>query len=82
MRVLNNPKIYFFGKFLWMTGCVRFFVDGDGHSALFRWWHPVTWLVIIGMVPVCAVVGDKISDAVPLKLSPFWQERESEISWL
>jgi len=41
---------------LWKSGAFRIYADGDIFRPLFRWWHPVTWLVWIAVSPVALVV--------------------------
>lgn len=41
---------------LWKTGAFRIYADGDIFRPLFRWWHPVSWLVWISVLPVALTV--------------------------
>jgi hypothetical protein len=34
-------------KVLWWLGVVRIHEDGDGWSAVFRVWHPLTWVCLL-----------------------------------
>lgn len=70
------------GRFLRASGAVRVFKDGDGLSVVWRWWHPLSWLAVIVLLPVCGVVGERIGDQVPFRLSQYWRERRGSIQWL
>jgi hypothetical protein len=70
------------GLALWLTGCVRMFKDGDGFSCVFRWWHPVTYLLMLVMLVPCALMGEKLLKVIPLKLSAFWQENSDQLQWV
>src|ERR1035437_6620456 len=80
---MRDNKIYVYQKMkklglvLWFLGFFRIYFDGDGFGELFRWWHPLTWIWLLVMIPFCAVVGEKISWVVPLKLDGFWKEAEN-----
>lgn len=78
--VASEMKIL--GLLLWATGCVRLYKDGDGFSALFRAWHPVTWLVALLVLVPCAVVGERLSVVVPVRLSRFWKRNRQQLQWV
>ena len=69
------------GRLLWWLGVVRIHEDGDGWSAVFRWWHPITWILFVAMVPVCAVVGEPIFQVVPMRVGRFFLERPERLIW-
>jgi len=71
-----------FGRFLRWTGCVRYYRDGDGANAIFRWWHPVSWIVWIVALQICGFVGERVMDQVPFRLQGSWANRPDEIEWL
>jgi hypothetical protein len=75
-------KLSRIGRFLWMTGCVRIHRDGDGYGQVFHWWHPVSWITWLVMLPVCGIIGEKVNEQVPFRLKPYWRERRDEIEWL
>jgi hypothetical protein len=79
---MRRPSLTLMGRILKVTGCCRVYRDGDGAQMVFRWWHPVSWLVWLALLPVCGLVGDKIGDHVPFRLSPYWRERRDRIEWL
>ncbi len=69
-------------RILWWTGVLRLYADGDGWGPVFRWWHPLTWVLWIGLLPVCGIVGEKITETVPLRMTTRWfWERPEEIVW-
>jgi hypothetical protein len=70
------------GRIVRATGCARFHRDGDGYGHVFRWWHPVSWLTWLVMLQVCGIVGLKVNEEVPFRLSSYWREHRDEIEWL
>ncbi|MEY2335688.1 hypothetical protein AAE485_14195 (plasmid) [Acidithiobacillus ferriphilus] len=66
---------------LWWLGVVRIHEDGDGWSPVFRRWHPVTWVLFIALIPMCAFVGEKIFDAVPMKVGKYFQVHPEKLIW-
>lgn len=70
------------GLFLWFTGTVRLHADGDGFKEIWRPWHPVTWLFLVVMVVPCAILGEKLSYAVPMRLSDFWKDNIDQLQWV
>jgi hypothetical protein len=70
------------GRVIRLTGAFRAFKDGDGVSIVWRWWHPISWLMTVILFPVCAVVGERIAVAVPFRLSGYWRARREKIQWL
>lgn len=67
---------------IWATGCARIYKDGDSQNAIFRAWHPATWLLLGAMVVPCAIAGEKLSAAVPTKLSRFWRLNADQLQWV
>lgn len=70
------------GLLLWATGCVRLYKDGDGFGTLFRAWHPVTWLVALLVLVPCALMGERLAEVVPIRLSKFWQRNRQQLQWV
>lgn len=70
------------GRAICLTGCVRLYRDGGAVGNLFRWWHPMTWLIWVITLQWCGIVGEKVSDVVPLRLPEYWRKRRNEIEWL
>lgn len=67
---------------LWLIGCVRLYVDNGSTIGVFRAWHPVTWLLMVLLIVPCALAGEKLSHAVPTKLSPFWTANKDQLQWV
>jgi hypothetical protein len=67
---------------IWATGCARIHKDGNSLNAVFRAWHPGTWLLRAAMVVPCAIDGEKLSVAVPTKLSRFWRLNADQLQWV
>jgi len=70
------------GRVLWFTGMMRLYRDGNTASAIFRAWHPLTWLLLVVLILPCAILGEKLTEAVPLRLSNFWRQRRGAIQWV
>ena len=70
------------GRALWSAGAYRAFKDGDGVSAVWRWWHPLSWIMWAALLPICGVVGERIADQVPFRLNDYWRQRKDKIQWL
>jgi hypothetical protein len=70
------------GLVLWCIGAVRMHKDGGGFCAIFRPWHPLTWLVLFVMVLPCALMGERLTAVVPLRLSKFWQDNRDQLQWV
>lgn len=71
-----------FGIFLWLVGSIKMYKDGDLFSPMFRWWHPITWFCFVLVLIPCAVVGEKITTVVPLKLKDFWKQNKEQLQWV
>lgn len=70
------------GLLMWRLGAVRALKDGDGLSAVWRWWHPLSWVMWMVMLPICGFVGERIAEVVPFRLTKYWRARKGEIQWL
>lgn len=70
------------GVALYLTGCFRLHKDGDGTKAIFFWWHPLTWVLLLVMVVPCALLGEKLMDVVPMRLSKFWKANAEQLQWV
>lgn len=74
---------------LYFSGSLKFFKDGDGLGCLWRWWHPLTW-VLAPLIFVLSCVMSGVPQAykerhqIGFGLSPFWKKKENEnkIEWL
>lgn len=70
------------GPYLYLTGAFRCHLDGDGISAVWRWWHPVSWIVFVIAIPVCSFIGEKVQDVVPFSISDYWKENKDKLQWV
>lgn len=71
-----------FGWIVYLSGAARYHDDGDSVTAIFRWWHPATWILGLLLLPVCGVVGEPIGDVVPLRVSKYFREHPERLQWL
>lgn len=84
----RKPPVYvyqemtYIGMLLWALGCVRMHADGSGFSCIYRPWHPVNWLLLLLLMPLCAVMGEKLLDIVPFRLSRFWRDNIGQLQWV
>jgi len=81
MNPLLKKNLTTTGKIIYYTGCVRLFKDGDGYGQLFRWWHPISWIIWIIALQVCGIVGEPVNEVVPMTLNRYWRVRKKEIEW-
>lgn len=70
------------GVLIWMTGAIRLYKDGDGFDALWRAWHPVTWLACVALIVPCGLLGEKLSSVVATKLSAFWLKNQDQLQFV
>ncbi|MHB1630679.1 MAG: hypothetical protein ACYCQL_00495 [Acidithiobacillus sp.] len=69
------------GRIFWWIGAARIHEDGNGWSVVFRCWHPLTWVLFIALIPVCAFVGESIFDIVPMRVGKFFQAHPEKLIW-
>lgn len=70
------------GIALWCIGSVRLHKDGDGFQAIFRIWHPATWLMYIVFTPLAGIIGEKVTDILPTRLTLFWHKNRDQLQWV
>lgn len=70
------------GIALWCIGAVRLHKDGNGMRAVFKAWHPATWLLYIVFTPIAAIIGEKITDILPTRISLFWHKNRDQLQWV
>lgn len=75
-------EMHLLGRVLWATGAMRLHADGSSFQAIWRIWHPVTWLVLALAVIPCAVAGERLFRVVPLRLSEFWRLNADQLQWV
>ena len=51
-RVLRGIR-----RVIYATGAFRVYADGDLFRAQFRWWHPVTWVIWLLLLPVAIIAS-------------------------
>ncbi len=71
-----------FGKLLRALGVIRVYDNGDGVSAVFRWWHPLSWLAWIVFLPVCGIVGERVNETVPFRVNKWFRDHPERLQWL
>jgi len=73
------------GRFLVAVKAIRLYTDGNGTSFIWRWYHPLTWV----LVPIALILGSFLLGAIEITgdLSG-WGLRKSdyfrgkEVEWL
>jgi len=70
------------GSLFYWLGVCRFHDDGDVVTGVYRWWHPLSWLLVVAMVIPCAVLGEPLKDAVPFRVSKYWRNNHDRLNWL
>jgi len=79
---LVRHKFPLLGTLFWLTGAVRLHKDADGFNAVWRGWHPVTWVVLVAMLIPCAFLGEALLKAVPLRPNSFWRINAEQLQWV
>lgn len=64
------------------SGAMRVHDDGDGVSSVFRPWHPLSWVMWIVLLPVCGILGERISSVVPFRAGKYFRENPDKLQWL
>jgi hypothetical protein len=78
----SGPMMTVLLVLIWASGCARIYKDGDSQNAVFRAWHPATWLLFAFMVVPSAITGEKLSSVVPTKLPRFWRLNVDQLQWV
>lgn len=53
-----HDKLTPIGKIIYMVRVARFYHNGDGAGFIWRWWHPLSWILApIGFIVACVIVG-------------------------
>ena len=71
------------GYAIYCTGCWKAWKNGNGSAFVWRWWHPLTW-VLVPIVVVAAVltigIPETIKDRASLGLgiSDYWKQHKKE----
>lgn len=65
----------------WAIGAVRLLCDGDIYTPVFRWWHPLNWIIAILMAPACAFTHTSILDLMPFRKPAYWRDKPEELVW-
>jgi hypothetical protein len=84
MRRIHQRPIL---KVLYYTGAARFWKDGDGVAAQFRYWHPLGILFAFGLTVALLVLAGftgVLEDGHNIGLwpSPYWKERREQREFL
>lgn len=80
------PKLTPIGKIMRITGVARFYRDGNGARFIWRWWHPLSW-ILAPLFVVVSVVLDGIFDTwryrhdIGIGMKPWFKERPAELRW-
>ena len=82
MKNKVSKHIGWLGLILFYTGVVRIHKDGDGFREVHRAWHPVYWILVIALIPLCAVAGEKLFWVLPYKLTDFWVKNIDQLQWV
>jgi hypothetical protein len=72
MYFTGAAKLYHYGSYSSGVG----FVNG-----LFRRWHPITWLLFIGLLIPCTFSGIKIASAIPFDMLEYYKRPEN-LKWV
>ncbi len=78
---MPNDQVPLRAIMFWWLGVIRIHEDGNVWSAVFRPWHPVTWMLFVVMIPVCAFLGERIFDIVPMRVGKYFQAHPKKLIW-
>ena len=90
MKIKQNrtikDKLTPFGKCLRTTGACRFYHNGDGAGFVWKWWHPVAWVLApILFVILCILEGVpeaiKSRRDIGFKMDPYFIKNPDRLIW-
>lgn len=62
----NKQSMTVVGKVIYYTRSARYYRDGTYFSMRLKWWHPVSWFLLIWLlvvlVPACLLTGMSVKD--------------------
>jgi hypothetical protein len=80
-------EVSLMGKICYYTGAITLYhygTKGNGNvgfvNGLFKKWHPLTWLILVLATVPCALVGEKLTDVVPMKLGDYYKENFKKVT--
>ena len=68
------------GVILYCLGCFRVFKDGDGITAVYRWYHPINWVIFLILIFFFGIPG--AIEELPFKITGYYANHKDEIKWL
>ena len=81
-RRTHLRKMQPLGRYLYYLGVVRPYLDGDRANAVFRRWHPLSYLVWIIALPLCGIFGEMVGEVVPFSVGSFFKKHPERLEWL
>ena len=74
------------GRVIYWTGAARFYHNGDGAGFIWRWWHPLAWIVApLGFIASVVMVGlpETWSDkhALGFGMNPYFVKHPDKLVW-
>lgn len=81
-----DTKLAPIGRLIRSTGAARFYHDGDGAGFVWRWWHPLTWVLApLGLVAMCAITGVpeawRYRHDIGLGMKPWFKDNPDRLEW-
>lgn len=75
------------GRLIRMLGAARFYRDGSGAGFVWRWWHPLAWVIApLSFVASVAVAGFpdtwRYRHEIGIGMKPWFKERPEDLRWL
>jgi len=73
------------GKFLYYTGTIRLYRNGDGMGFIWRWWNPLSWILApILIILSVFIIGSRDTFAsiedIGLRVDPY--VKKHGVEWL
>ena len=80
-------RMRFAGKFIYFLGAAKFYYNGDTLGYVWRWWHPLSWLLLpVFFVISVLIVGFpetvKYKHDLGIDIAPFFKQNPEQLEWL
>jgi len=79
-------KLSLLGRVMYATGSMRTYENGDAIGFVWRWWHPIAWI----LCPLCLIINVLIygilqtweeKHRLGLCMDPWFKEHPEKLKW-